>query len=106
MNKFLVLSNFLFNPSSVNFDIMYHSLLHHMLVSCSPVRTAKVFTQNMGKEREKKLLPKIEEISRGKAHTNALKFIQNILTITDVFLNQKRVNICEHMVKIASREGF
>jgi hypothetical protein len=34
-------------------------------------------------------------ISGGKAHTNTRKLIQNILKITDVFLNQKRVNVCE-----------
>ena len=58
-----------------------------------------ILTQNKGKESEKKL-PKIEEISRGKVHTNTQKLIQNILTVTDVFLNQKRVNVCEHMARI------
>ena len=43
-----------------------------------------------------KLLPKIEEISNGKAHTNTWKLIRNILTVTDVFLNHKRVNVWEH----------
>ena len=47
-------------------------------------------------EGKKKNLPKIEEISGGKAHTNKWKLIQNISTITDVFLNQKKVNICTH----------
>ena len=37
---------------------------------------------------------------------NTRKFIWNILTVTDVFLKQKRVNVCEHMVKMVSREGF
>ena len=46
-------------------------------------------------ERKGKLLPKNEEISKGKSHTNTWKFIRNILTITDVFLNQKRVNVCK-----------
>ena len=41
------------------------------------------------------LLPKNEEISGGKAHTNTRIIIQNILTITDVFLNQKIVNVCD-----------
>jgi hypothetical protein len=27
------------------------------------------------------------------------KLLWYVLTITDVFLNQKRVNVCEHMVK-------
>ena len=52
-------------------------------------------TQNIGKGMGK-LLPKIEEVSRGKAHTNTRNLIRNISTITDVFLNQKRVNVCEH----------
>ena len=51
-------------------------------------------TQNMGKQTEN--LTKNEEISRGKANTNKRKLIRNISTITDVFLNQKRVNVCEH----------
>jgi len=49
-----------------------------------------------------KLLPKIEESSKGKAHANARKLNRNILTVTDVFLNQKRVNVCEHTTKMAS----
>ena len=49
----------------------------------------------------KKLLPKIEEISNGKAHTNSRKLIWNILMVTDVFLNQKKVNVCEHMAKMS-----
>ena len=35
-----------------------------------------------------------EEISWWKAHINILYW--NILTITDTFLDQKRVNLCEH----------
>ena len=45
-------------------------------------------TQNKGT-----FLPKIEEISGGKAHTNTRKLNHNISTITDVFLSQKRVNV-------------
>ena len=47
-------------------------------------------TQKMGGKKGK-TLNKNEEISGGKAHTNTQKLIQNILTVTDVFLNQKRV---------------
>ena len=47
-------------------------------------------------------LLKIEEVSGGKAHTQ--KLIWNILTITDVFLNQKRIKVCEHMIKMVSWE--
>ena len=46
-----------------------------------------------------KFFPKIEGISRGKLHTNTLKLIQNISTITYVFLDQKRIKIYEHTVK-------
>ena len=53
-----------------------------------------------------KVLPRIEEISGGKAHTNTWKLNQNISKVTDVFLNQKRVNVCEHMAKMASLESF
>ena len=53
--------------------------------------------QNKGKERENsywKLKRSLEE-----RHTQ--KLIQNILTVTDIFLNQKRVNVCEDTAKIA-----
>ena len=32
--------------------------------------------------------------------------MRNISTITDVFLNQKRANLCEHMVEMVSHESF
>ena len=60
-----------------------------------------IFNTNKGKEREK-LLPQIEEISRGKAHINLIE----IFRVTDIFLNQKRVNVCEHTTKMASLESF
>ena len=41
---------------------------------------------------------KNEEISGRKAHTKH-KLIWNVSTITDAFLGQKRVNVCEHTVK-------
>ena len=37
--------------------------------------------------------------------TGTWKLNQNILTDTAVFLNQKRVNVCEHMTKISSIFG-
>ena len=40
-----------------------------------------------------KLLPKIEEITVGKAHANKRKLHRNISTVTAVFLNQKRMNV-------------
>ena len=51
-----------------------------------------------GKGKERENLPRIEEISKGKEHANTQKLNQNNLTVTDVFLNQKRVNVCEHVM--------
>ena len=45
---------------------------------------------------------KNEEVSRRKAHTNTWKLNWNVLTITGVFLDQKRINVCEHMVNTVS----
>ena len=39
-----------------------------------------------------------EEISGWKSHINTWKLNWYVLTITDVILNQKRVNLCEHTV--------
>ena len=52
------------------------------------------------------LLPRIEETSGGKAHRNTGKLIQNILMFKNVFLNQKRVNVCEHTAKMTSLEAI
>jgi hypothetical protein len=62
-------------------------------------------TQKMEKEREasyRKMKRSLEE-RHTQSHRNLLCYI---LMITDVFLNQKRVNVCEHMVKMAPRESF
>ena len=48
------------------------------------------------------LLQKIEDHQR----KGTRKLNQNILTVTDVFLNQKRVNVSENMTKMASLESF
>ena len=48
----------------------------------------------------------IEEITKGQAHTNTRKLYQDILTGTAVFLNRKRVNVCEHTTKTASLESL
>jgi hypothetical protein len=39
-------------------------------------------------------------------HTSTEKLNINVLTITDVFLDQKRVNACEHMVKTGRWEEW
>ena len=59
----------------------------------------------IGKEREN-LFWKNEEIFGSKKHVNTQKFHWNVSTITDVFLHQKRVNVCEHMVKMVSHDNF
>ena len=48
---------------------------------------------------------KNEKISGQKAHTNTRMTNWNVSIITDVFLNQKTVNVCEHMAKTAPRES-
>ena len=50
---------------------------------CGKESTKVQITQNKGKEREN--LPKIEEITVGKAHATTRKLNQNILTITAVY---------------------
>ena len=45
---------------------------------------------------------KNEEISGWEPHINTQKPVWNVLIITDVFFDQKRVNVCEHMVKTIS----
>ena len=58
------------------------------------------------RKRKGKLLPKNEQISRRLSHTNTRKLDRNILPITDVFLGQKRVNVCEYTVKTEPSESF
>ena len=43
---------------------------------------------------------------RGNSLTNTRKLNWNILTITDIFLDQKRTNVCEHTIKMAPCERF
>ena len=50
------------------------------------------------RKRKEKLVSKNEEVSGQEAHTNTRKLNWNISTITDDFLDQKRVNVCEHTV--------
>ena len=57
-------------------------------------------------EKKGKTLTENEEISEGKVHINTWKLIRDISMNTDVFLDQKRVNVCGHMVKMAPHESF
>ena len=69
-----------------------------MYIKCnSPLKDKKY------RKRKGKLLPKNEEISGRKAHTNTRRLNRNISTITDAFHDQKIVNACEHTVKTAPR---
>ena len=52
------------------------------------------------KKKGKTLTEKLTDFWRRGTH----KLIWNISTITDVFLDQKRVIVCEHMLKMAPRE--
>ena len=63
-----------------------------------------LYTKN--RKRKRKLLQKKKEISGEKAHTNTRKLNWNVSMITDVFLNQKRVNVCYHMVKMVPCDRF
>ena len=56
-------------------------------------------SQKIGKEKNK-------EISRRETHRNTWKLNCNVSTITDVFLDQNRVNVCEHTVKMEPCESF
>ena len=53
-----------------------------------------IFCSTKNGKRKRKLLPK----NGGKARSNTWKLILYISLITYVFLNQKKVNVCEHMV--------
>ena len=54
----------------------------------------------IGKERE--LTKKLRDLQT-KVHTNNKHMVTwNILAITDAFFDQKRINVCEHTVKMAS----
>ena len=51
-------------------------------------------------------LPEIEEITKGQAHESTRKLYRDISTTTAVFINWKRVNVCEHTTKMASLESL
>ena len=58
-----------------------------------------------GKESENSY-QELKRSQKGQAHTNTRKQNQDILTGTAVFLNRKRVNVCEHTTKTASLESL
>ena len=58
-----------------------------------------------GKESENSY-QELKRSRKGQAHTNTRKLNRDISTGTAVFLNQKRVNVCEHTTKTASLESL
>ena len=60
-------------------------------------------SQIKGKESENSYQELNEEITKGQAYTNTRKLYRDISTGTAVFLNRKRVNVCEHTAKTASQ---
>ena len=71
---------------------------------CGKESTKVRKSQNKGKESEN--LPETEEITEGQAHENTWKLYRDISTGTAVFINRKRVNVCEHTTKMASPESL
>ena len=68
-------------------------------VSCSVIGTRTIETYIVFKIY---FTPKIEEITHSRTGTRKCNW--NISTVTAIFLNQKRANVCEHMTKMASLE--
>ena len=60
--------------------------------------------KNKGKESENSY-QKLKR-SLGQAHENTRKLYRNISTDMVVFINQKRVNVCEQKTKMASLESL
>ena len=58
------------------------------------------------RERKVKTYQELKRSQKGQAHTNTWKLNQDISTGTDIFLNRKRVNVCEHTTKTASLESL
>ena len=48
----------------------------------------------------------LKRSQKGQAHTNTRKLNRDISTGPAVFLNRKRVNVCEHTTKMASLESL
>ena len=62
-------------------------------------------SQIKGKESENSY-QELKRSQKGQAHTNTRKLNRDILTGMAVFLNQKRVNVCEHTTKTASLDSL
>ena len=86
----------------LDFPLSYGKMLLYTYRPRGKESTEVRITQKIGKGRGNSNR-KNEEISRQKT---TQKLNLNILAITDVFLDQKRVNVCEHSVKKVPRESF
>ena len=62
-------------------------------------------SQIQGKESENSY-QELKRSRKGQAHTNIRKLNRDISTGTAVFLNRKRVNVCEHTTKTVSLESL
>ena len=60
--------------------------------------------QIKGKESENSY-QELKRSQKGQTHTNTRKLNRDISTGTAVFLNRKRVNVCEHTTKMASLDA-
>jgi hypothetical protein len=68
------------------------------------IKSNIIFVVNTKKWKKGKLLPKIKRSSEERHTQTPRKLIWYISMITDVFLNQKRVNVSEHTVNGVTRE--
>ena len=70
-----------------------------------PIISLSFKTQIKGKESENSY-QELKRSQKRQAHTNTWKLKRDISTGTAVFLNRKRVNVCEHTTKTASLESL
>ena len=55
---------------------------------------------NKNRNKKEKLVPKNEENSGWEAQINTQKLNWYVVTLMEVFLNHKRINVCEDTVKM------
>ena len=80
----------------------YH---YNKFVPCGKESTELRKSQIKGKESENSY-QELKRSQKRQAHTNTRILNRDISTGTAVFLNRKRVNVCEHTTKTASLESL
>ena len=84
------------NNQEARLHIVLNSSLNYTLGICLPCcSTILILTQNKGMESENSY-KKLKRSQWTDTRTHTRKQNQNILADTAIFLNQKRVNICDH----------